>query len=83
MKPCRLLQPVKVKAQTQGKAKALVPPTPILRAKARRAKKARKARRVKKVKTPKATRAKKGRKENTLGPSWKVARVQPRGTRNN
>ena len=78
-----LLQPVKVKAQTQGKAKALVPPTPILRAKARRAKKARKARRVKKVKTPKATRAKKGRKENTLGPSWKVARVQPRVNRNN
>ena len=76
-----LLQPVKAKAQTQGKAKALVPPTPILRAKARRAKKARKARRVKKVKTTKATRAKKGRKENTLGPSWKVARVQP--SRNN
>ena len=78
-----LLQPVKVKAQTQGKARALVPPTPILQAKARRAKKARKARRVKKVKTPKVTRAKKGNKENTPGPSWKVARVQPRVTRNN
>ena len=71
-----LLQPVKAKAQTQGKAKALVPPTPILRAKARRANKARKARRVKKVKTPKATRAKKGRKE-------KEARVLPRVTQNN
>ena len=71
-----LLQPVKAKAQTQGKAKALVPPTPILRAKARRANKARKARRVKKVKTPKATRATKGRKE-------KGARVLPRVTQNN
>ena len=78
-----LLQPVKVRAPTQGKARALVPPTPILLAKARRAKKARKARRVKKVKTLKATRAKKGNKENTLGPSWKVARVQPRVIRNN
>ena len=78
-----LLQPVKAKALTQGKAKALASPTPMWLAKAKKAKKARKARRVKKVKIPKATRAKKGHKENPLGPSWKVARVQPRVTRNN
>ena len=52
-------------------------------AKVKRAKKARKAKRVKKVKTPKATRAKRGRKETTLGPSWTVARVPPKGARNN
>ena len=44
--------------------------------------KAKKARRVKKVPTPKATRAKKDRRAHTPGPSWKVARVQPKGTQN-
>ena len=77
-----LLRPVKAKAQNQGKAKARVPPTLILQAKAKRAKKAKKARRVKRVQTPKATRAKKDRRVNTPGPSWKVARVQPKGTQN-
>ena len=54
----------------------------ILQTKAKRAKKAKKARRVKKVPTPKATRAKKDRRVHTPGPSWKVARVQPKGTQN-
>ena len=57
-----LLRPVKAKALNQGKAKARVPPTLILQAKAKRAKKAKKARRVKRVQTPKATRAKKDRR---------------------
>ena len=78
-----LLRPVKARALNQGKAKALVPPTLILQVKAKRARKARKARRVKRVQTPKATRAKKGRRVNMPGPSWKVARVQPKGTQNN
>ena len=77
-----LLRPVKAKALTQGKAKALVPPTLILQIKAKRAKRARKARRVKKVKTPKA-KATRGRRAKMPGPSWKVARVPPRVTRNN
>ena len=71
-----------VKALNQGKAKARVPPTLILQAKAKRAKKAKRARRVKRVQTPKATRAKKDRRVNMPGPSWKVARVQPKGTQN-
>ena len=75
-----LLRLVKAKAQNQGKAKARVPPSLILQAKAKRAKK---ARRVKKVQTPKATRAKKDRRVHTPGPSWKVARVQQKGTQNN
>ena len=44
-----LLRPVKAKALNQGKAKARVPPTPILQAKAKRAKKAKRARKVKRV----------------------------------
>ena len=75
-----LLRRVKAKAQNQGKAKARVLPMLILQTKAKRAKKAKKARRVKKVPTPKATRAKKDRRVHTPGPSWKVARVQPKGT---
>ena len=77
-----LLRRVKAKAQNQGKAKARVLPMLILQTKAKRAKKAKKARRVKKVPTPKATRAKKDRRVHTPGPSWKVARVQPKGTQN-
>ena len=77
-----LLRLVKAKAQNQGKAKARVLPMLILQTKAKRAKKAKKARRVKKVPTPKATRAKKDRRVHTPGPSWKVARVQPKGTQN-
>ena len=77
-----LLRPVKAKALNQGRAKARVPPTLILLVKAKRAKKAKKARRVKRVRTPKATRAKKDRRVNMPGPSWKVARVQPKGTQN-
>ena len=77
-----LLRLVKAKAQNQGKAKARVLPMLILQTKAKRAKKAKKARRVKKVPTPKATRAKKDRRAHTPGPSWKVARVQPKGTQN-
>ena len=77
-----LLRPVKAKALNQGKAKARVPPTLILQAKAKRAKKAKRARRVKRVQTPKATRAKKDRRVNMPGPSWKVARVQPKLTQN-
>ena len=77
-----LLRLVKAKAQNQGKAKPRVLPMLILQTKAKRAKKAKKARRVKKVPTPKATRAKKDRRAHTPGPSWKVARVQPKGTQN-
>ena len=77
-----LLRRVKAKAQNQGKAKARVLPMLILQTKAKRAKKAKKARRVKKVPTPKATRARKDRRVHTPGPSWKVARVQPKGTQN-
>ena len=77
-----LLRLVKAKALNQGKAKPRVLPMLILQTKAKRAKKAKKARRVKKVPTPKATRAKKDRRAHTPGPSWKVARVQPKGTQN-
>ena len=77
------LQPVKAKALTQGRARALAPPTLMWLAKAKKAQKVKKARRVKKAKTPRATKATRGRKETTLRPFWKVVKVPPKGTRNN
>ena len=55
-------------AHMTGRVHALMPATHL------------QIRRVKRVQTP---RAKKGRRENMPGPSWKVARVQHKGTQNN
>ena len=72
-----LLQPVKTKVLTQGKAKALASPMPMWLAKAKKAKKARKARKVKKVKTP--NKGQKRQKGDHAGPFFEGGKGPAKG----